>query len=309
MDLEGFCRCAMVNRQEALSIDFTQPASILKAYAQPPLLSSQRMTPSPIHIGYYRQPAHATPEYAPAHFMINLHLGTPLMLHQRWSDGQVIRELQTCGDVSLYPANYALQESWDRAAEFLEIYLEPALINRVAAELYDGHVLEILPRPIVRDPLIHQLGLVLRTELDSLQASYNQLYVDSIATVLVGHLLRQYATKKINISPFAGGLSAQTLKTVLTYIHDHLDQPLSLQDLATVAQLGSHYFISLFKQSVGQTPHQYITAMRIERAKQLLSQSRWTIAQVGQQVGFQCQSHFTKVFRAQVGVTPKQYRD
>jgi AraC-like DNA-binding protein len=79
-------------------------------------------------------------------------------------------------------------------------------------------------------------------------------------------------------------------------------------ELAVLVQMSPYYFASLFKQSTGLAPHQYITKCRIERAKQLLKKRELTIMEICQQVGFQSQSHFTRVFRKHTATTPKTYR-
>jgi AraC family transcriptional regulator len=70
-----------------------------------------------------------------------------------------------------------------------------------------------------------------------------------------------------------------------------------------------YHFSRLFKQSTGLSPYQYVTNSRIEKAKRLLVQTEEAINQIGQQVGFPNQSHFTNVFRKAMGVTPKAYRE
>jgi AraC family transcriptional regulator len=98
------------------------------------------------------------------------------------------------------------------------------------------------------------------------------------------------------------------LREAIAYINDHLDRNLSLAELAALVQMSPYYFASLFKQSTGLAPHQYITKCRIERAKQLLKKRELTIMEICQQVGFQSQSHFTRVFRKHTATTPKAYR-
>ena len=99
------------------------------------------------------------------------------------------------------------------------------------------------------------------------------------------------------------------MKTAIAYINERLDQNLSLAEIAAVVQMSPHYFASLFKQSTGLAPYQYVTQCRIEKAKQLLRQSDLAIVDICQQVGFQSQSHFTNVFRRYTTITPKTYRD
>jgi AraC family transcriptional regulator len=72
--------------------------------------------------------------------------------------------------------------------------------------------------------------------------------------------------------------------------------------------MSPHYFTELFRKSTGQTPHQFVLAERVERAKRLLRDPKLTALDVAVLVGFADASHFSKVFRRTVGVTPSRYR-
>jgi AraC family transcriptional regulator len=99
------------------------------------------------------------------------------------------------------------------------------------------------------------------------------------------------------------------LESVIDYINTHLDQDLSLVELAALVQLSPNYFLQLFKQSTDITPYQYVLNCRINTAKRLLAQLNLSIAQIAQQLGFYDQSRFTKVFHKRMKMTPKQYRN
>ena len=92
---------------------------------------------------------------------------------------------------------------------------------------------------------------------------------------------------------------------VIDYINNHLEQDLSLIELAAIAQMSPHYFSHLFKQSTGMTPHQYVIRCRVECAKELLLQRKLTIAEIAYKVGFANQSHLNRHFKRLLGVTPK----
>lgn len=94
---------------------------------------------------------------------------------------------------------------------------------------------------------------------------------------------------------------------MLEYIHTHFNQNLSLAELAALAQMSPNYFVTQFKKTIGLTPHQYVIHQRIECAKELLVKNKMAIAEVAYELGFSHQSHFTRHFKHQVGVTPKQF--
>jgi AraC-like DNA-binding protein len=105
-----------------------------------------------------------------------------------------------------------------------------------------------------------------------------------------------------------GGLPELSLRRVLEHMQAHLDRELSVTALAAVAQISPFYFSRLFKQSTGLSPHQYLLRQRIERARELLADPRQRIAEVGYELGFPNQSHFTTVFRTLVGTTPGAFQ-
>ncbi|MBD1996955.1 helix-turn-helix transcriptional regulator [Leptolyngbya sp. FACHB-541] len=301
---------------QSLKIDFTQDDGILQVFSRLPILSSRQAAWERIHLGHYQQPAHETPEYCPAQHTISIHLGSS-GIEEQWWEGRFRQEHFVYGDISIYPAGCPQKQRWRKDFEFLELNLDPTLFSQAVYESINPDRLEILPYRTAQDPLIQHIGLALRTSLESSIAvggggallEANRLYVETMVNALVVHLLKHYTTQKAAIQSYAGGLSLFKLKVTIAHLQAHLDQNLSLSEIAAVVQMSPHYFASLFKQSTGQTPHQYVLSCRIERAKHLLAQRELAIADISQQVGFQNQSHFTSVFRKYVKVTPKAYRN
>lgn len=213
------------------------------------------------------------------------------------------------GDIAIVPATQPFPRTLvDREVPLIELFLDPAMLDRAAFESVNPDRVELLPQLHLRDPLIQHMGLALKEELAAGGAG-SRLYAESMATALSVHLLRRYCAFPKEIKSYTGGLCKYQLRQVFNYIEEHLDGDLSLQKLSCAVQLSPHYFATLFKQSTGLTPHQYVMKCRIEKAKQLLQQRELTLVEICHQVGFQSQSHFTRVFRQYLKTTPKAYRD
>src|SRR5262249_10347644 len=103
-------------------------------------------------------------------------------------------------------------------------------------------------------------------------------------------------------------LTPDRLQRVLALIEERLAEAIQVRDLADAVHLSPYHFARLFKQATGQAPHLYITWQRMDRAMELLAQSGLPLAQVARRVGYHTQAHFTGVFHARVGTTPRAYR-
>jgi AraC family transcriptional regulator len=104
------------------------------------------------------------------------------------------------------------------------------------------------------------------------------------------------------------GLPAVRLKRVLAYIDAHLDENITLADLARNAKLSVFYFATLFRRSTGFSPHRYILHRRVFRARELLRNTSLSVLDVSLDLGFQHQNNFARAFRRITGMTPTYFR-
>ena len=86
------------------------------------------------------------------------------------------------------------------------------------------------------------------------------------------------------------------------------DGEITVMQLAAACGLSGHHFSRAFRHSTGVAPHQWLLQRRIEKAKQLLRQSRLPLSEVAAVCGFAHQSHFTRAFARLVGVSPGRWR-
>ncbi len=103
-------------------------------------------------------------------------------------------------------------------------------------------------------------------------------------------------------------LALQKMSRPLRFLEDNLEERVRIEDLADVAGLSVHRFSTIFKSVVGVTPHQYILRRRVDKAMKLLSSSDTPVRDIAFQLGFHDQPHFTRLFKATIGVSPTYYR-
>ena len=101
----------------------------------------------------------------------------------------------------------------------------------------------------------------------------------------------------------------KVIRRAKKYIHDNLHQQISLHYIADILQLNYQYFSALFKIETGYTFSEYVTNMRIERAKQLLMQTNMKVYIIAAMCGYTSAKHFMNTFKQITGMTPSYYRN
>jgi AraC family transcriptional regulator len=196
--------------------------------------------------------------------------------------------------------------------EVLHVFLPPTQFSsRVLGDNGCNYDADGLPHAGgFRDPL---LELILRSLLVEMQAPtrYGALLADGLASTLAARLIHKYAGPDGEGSPAVSGgtaLCSRRLKRVCEFIEANLGRELRLKQLAQVACLSQYHFARAFKRATGQTVHQYLTTVRLERAKELLAAGDSSIADIAFQCSFSSQSNFTKAFVRLLGISPGRYR-
>jgi AraC family transcriptional regulator len=291
---------------KVLDVQHSQQEVVLNK-TMTPILSSAKAGWNNILVEYWHMPAHELPSQLLSDYIINLHFRRSAKAELIWN-GRLLNKRFTHGEITILPPGLPCRGVYLDDSDSLVLRLDPTLVNQVAQELgYSNHV-EIIPNLGVVSPQIQNIGLTLKAELESGCLS-GRLFGESLATALASYLLQRHSTSGQTIQDISGGLPKYKLCRTLEYINDHLENELTLAELAIAVEISPYHFARLFKQSTGLTPHQYVMNCRIERAKLLLAEKKLSIAEIGDYVGFRSPSHFIAVFRKHTSMTPKAYRN
>lgn len=270
-----------------------------------PILGSDRTIWTGISLEYHVQPPFETTEYAMNLYSIGINLGQSFEM-ERKIDGRWQTEQVFPGTMGLCPFKIYHQLRWHGEMNLLSLNLKRDLLVRSALELFNTDRVELLSPLAFQDPLIHQIGLALKAELQS-NAIGSRIYVETMANALAVHLLRHYSTQGHRTVSYNGGICPHKLRLVTDYINDYLERELSLDELAAIAQLSPYHFSRAFKQATGISPYQYVIQQRVDRAKQLLLQGKMSLSEIAIACGFSHQSHLNRHFKRLTGVTPKTW--
>ncbi len=102
----------------------------------------------------------------------------------------------------------------------------------------------------------------------------------------------------------------EIVKEIVEYVGTHLHDPmLTIDEISEHVSLSTRYIRQLFKEVWDTTLSDYIMERRIDRVKELLETTDWTVTDIGERSGFQTKSNFFTTFKKATGMTPSQYRD
>lgn len=102
--------------------------------------------------------------------------------------------------------------------------------------------------------------------------------------------------------------NTEMIRKAISYINNHFHTGITLQSIANYLHLNPAYFSFTFHQMIGKTFKEYLTQVRIEQSKLLLTTTDYSMLNIALSVGFEDQSYFTRVFREYTGTTPAKYR-
>ena len=185
------------------------------------------------------------------------------------------------------------------------LYIDPRMVVVDPDLRFDEA--DLKPGLLFENEALWQTVLKLKGQIGSGDPA-DRMYADALGGLLAHELLRLYGTIQSSRPTYRGGLAPWQQRRVVEFIEQHLTEDISLDALAELVRLSPYHFLRCFKRSLGEPPHRYWTARRIERAKTLLANPGASITEVAFQVGFSGTSAFSAAFRRITGQTATDYR-
>ncbi|MBL9216810.1 MAG: helix-turn-helix transcriptional regulator [Opitutaceae bacterium] len=133
--------------------------------------------------------------------------------------------------------------------------------------------------------------------------------IDRVATpAALVRLARRAVAATIALVPGGNAYQDRIVQEAITYTRDHLADALTRDQLAARLQCSPAHFSRTFARTTGYPFKHFLIQCRMEKAKELLENSRLQVAEIAGAVGYQDQFQFSRLFRRRVGVSPRQFR-
>ena len=246
-----------------------------------------------------------TDRYSQHHIILNLK-DEPHRL-ENWRDGEHRDFTYHKNEIIVTPAGVESGWKWHAKSKCIIITLDPAKFEQFAQTelgiLLSTEQLKDLPQFLDED--ITQSGIQLKESLQCHLGS--QVMFESYARIFLVKLILKYGLQEEEYN-FSKSFTAQHYKQVLDYIAINYGDNILLEDMAAEANLSPSHFSRLFKQTIGQSPYQFLMAYRVEQAKKMLGKPNALMIDIALYCGFSDQAHFSRTFKKIEGLTPKQYR-
>jgi AraC family transcriptional regulator len=191
-------------------------------------------------------------------------------------------------------------------SEALEVHPTQSLLEDIGNELGISRAIALSDVIASDDPVILSAASTLRSELLHTGA-IDELRAETLVRALVEHTLREYGGLKVPRER-PGRIDMRRLRRVAALVRERLHEKLSLADLARQAALTPFHFARSFRLTTGLTPHNFVRAVRMQRAAELARSTLLSTTALAERVGYTNIGHFRGAFVRTFGCTPAALR-
>ncbi len=143
-------------------------------------------------------------------------------------------------------------------------------------------------------------------DAETLAGSWAPQFRDHLTSALVAYLLQQHA--QLPAASASSSLAGSRLQKILAYMAQRMAEDIPVVELADACAMSESHFSREFHKSVGMPPHQYLMKLRLERARDMLTEGDARIIDVAVELGFTNPSHFSRAFARRFGLAPAAFR-
>lgn len=227
----------------------------------------------------------------------------------RWSssDGQDSCASCAAGTVFYIPANHSIAITWPESVQFLSVTIDEGFVvggkadNTLSTQgEKPGNIVRFTSKQCL------QMSQIITQQLQEGEMGESD-YLWSLHSVLV-NLVVKNAMYAQNVGGTQSGLSAYACGQIEAYLKENFRKPVSVPEMANMLGISAGHFATCFRESFGQTPHQYLTRLRLDEAERCLRETDMPISEIAARLSFSSQSHLTTALRKYRHLTPGEIR-
>lgn len=241
------------------------------------------------------------------HILVNLKSQPHRVEH--WCDGEHRDFIYHQDEIILTPAGLKTGWKWHATSNAIVITLAPQKLREFAQNEL-GIVLAKQQLKTVSQLVDSDIAQAARLLLEALNSEMGSAVMfESYARVFLTKLLQKYRLQPDEDGAFNRSFTSAHYKRVLDYVAAHFqEKQVTVEDLAAQTGMSTYHFARLFKQTIGQSPHQFVMHYRVEQARKQLLDPSQLMVDIALACGFSDQAHFSRTFKQLTGTTPKAYR-
>lgn len=213
------------------------------------------------------------------------------------------------GTVLIIPActEYTLQ--WPLQADYVQVALDNNLLSDLRDISGGLSLAELFPHPSrLPNPKALLIANLLRAELLK-NAPVSAGYLQALLAVMMVQLVQNHSFLRTSgAKQENGGLSYQASRRIEAYLRENYMRKLSITKMANILGVSGGHFLTSFRESFGQTPHQFLLMLRLSAAEDMLTNTDISLAEIADRAGFSSQSHMTTALKKCRMITPGEVR-
>lgn len=251
----------------------------------------------------YRQASVGVGVYVPKDVQCILILEPVRNLKLKTNDENEFTINCVAGTVCVIPADQAIVITWPQPVYFLDVKLNN---SHFAANLNFFDVLKIEKLFIFSSKRCLQIGKIISENLET--AGVDDIdFMKSLYNV-ISNLIVKGCFLSQESSVHNAGLSAYACRQIENHLKENFRDSISVSDMANYLGMSSGHFASCFRESFGETPHQYLLNLRLDDAEKRLKETDIPISEIAASLNFSSQSHLTTALKKYRLLTPGEIR-
>jgi AraC family transcriptional regulator len=234
--------------------------------------------------------------------LIGLTTNQPYYLKLKHDTDKLTKIEYQVGELMIFSAGVSHWASWQNSSGIF-LSIDDKLFDYYSKKFLDNQIIQLKSNLKIQDSLLSEL---LRSIVNVYhnEGEIAKLYLESISTTLVLHLINYYSDFKFINKLELGGLNLQKLSLVKDYIKNNLNEDITIKKLANLLELSEYHFIRTFKKSMGMSPYQYVLKERLKKAIEMIRERKETLVQIAISCGFSSQSQMNTMLKKHFNITP-----